>query len=81
MPYCRSNADLAGKLFEEYCALARNERAFMEQSVKSLALSARAYTRILRLARTVADLEHTERIRVEHLAEAVNCRVLDRERL
>jgi len=41
MPYCRSNADLAGSLFEEHCALGRNERAFMEQSVKSLALSAR----------------------------------------
>ena len=81
MPHCRGNADLAGSLFEEYCVLGRNERAFMEQSVKSLALSARAYTRVLRLARTVADLENEERIRIDHLAEAVNCRVLDRERL
>jgi len=81
VPYCRSNAELAGSLFEEYCVLGQHERAFMEQSVKSLALSARAYTRVLRLARTVADLEGEGYIRLEHLAEAVNCRVLDRERL
>ncbi|MCL2123589.1 MAG: hypothetical protein FWH34_05815, partial [Desulfovibrionaceae bacterium] len=80
-PHCRGNADLAGSLFEEHCVLGRNERAFMEQSVRSLALSARAYTRVLRLARTVADLEGAGRIRIEHLAEAVNCRALDRERL
>jgi len=81
MPHCRSNAELAGGLFEEHCVLGQSERAFMEQSVKSLALSARAYTRILRLARTVADMEGDERILITHLAEAVNCRVLDRERL
>jgi len=53
----------------------------MEQAVTNLALSARAYVRILRLACTIADLEGAGGIRVEHLAEAVNCRVLDRERL
>jgi magnesium chelatase family protein len=81
MTHCRSNADLAGSLFEEHCLLGRNERAFMEQAVTSLALSARAYVRVLRLARTIADLEGEGGIRIEHLAEAVNCRVLDRERL
>jgi magnesium chelatase family protein len=81
MPSCRGNAELTGGLLEKHCVLGANERAFMEQSVRSLALSARAYTRILRLARTVADLEGEERIRIEHLAESVNCRVLDRERL
>jgi magnesium chelatase family protein len=81
MSHCRGNADLAGSLFEEHCAMDRNERAFMEQAVASLALSARAYVRILRLARTIADLDGQDRIRIEHLAEAVNCRVLDRERL
>ena len=57
------------------------EREFMEQAVTSLALSARAYVRILRLARTIADLAGEGRIRIEYLAEAVNCRVLDRARL
>jgi magnesium chelatase family protein len=79
--HCRSNADLAGSLFEEHCFLGRNERAFMEQAVSSLALSARSYVRVLRLARTIADLEAEGGIQIEHLAEAVNCRVLDRERL
>jgi magnesium chelatase family protein len=79
-PSCRTNADLSGSLLEEHCALKTGERTFMERAVRGLALSARAYTRILRLARTIADLESSESIRTEHLAEAVNCRVLDRER-
>jgi magnesium chelatase family protein len=81
LPHCRSNADLAGSLFEEHCVLAKRARAFMAHAAASRALSARAYVRILRLARTVADLEGEEGIRLAHLAEAVNCRVLDRERL
>ena len=80
-PACRVNADLSGGLLEEFCALDAAGRSFMEQVVHSLALSARAYTRILRLARTVADLAAEERLTVGHLAEAVNCRTLDRERL
>lgn len=76
---CRCNADLAGADFERWCATDREGRAFMEQAVKSLYLSARAYTRVLRIARTIADLEGEESIRPEFLAEAVNCRVLDRE--
>ncbi len=78
---CRGNAELSGSLLETHCAPDAQGRAFMERAVKSLALSARAYTRILRLARTIADLEGCERLAVEHLAEAVNFRVLDRERL
>ena len=78
---CCCNAELAGSLLEQYCALRREEQAFMKQTVKALALSARSYTRILRLARTIADIEGTERIELVHLAEAVNCRVLDREHI
>ena len=51
----------------------------MEQAVKSLHLSARSYTRVLRIARTIADLEDVDDIATEHLAEAVNCRVMDRD--
>lgn len=76
-PY-RCNADLSGEGLEKWCAIDRDGRAFMEQAVRSLHLSARAYTRILRIARTIADLEGQTDIAPAHLAEAVNCRVLDR---
>ena len=76
---CRLNADLNGKLLEEHCALGRPEQAFLRQAMRALALSARAYTRILRISRTIADLDNAAAIRVEHLAEAVNCRTLDRK--
>ncbi len=74
----RCNADLSGRMLEEYCDPGRDGHAFLKEAVTALHLSARAYTRILRIARTVADLEDTPRLTVAHLAEAVNCRVLDR---
>ena len=78
-PYCRTNADLAGGLLERYCRLGGQEQAFLREAVQRLALSARAYTRILRISRTIADLSGAEHIAVSHLAEAIGCRVLDRE--
>lgn len=75
---CRTNADLSGRELERHCRLEPSGRAFLEQAVKSLHLSARAYTRVLRIARTIADLEGAPDIAVPHLAEAVNCRALDR---
>lgn len=77
----KTNAELSGSLLERYCTLGSQEKHFLERTVQALALSARAYTRILRIARTIADLEKQINLRVEHLAEAVNCRTLDRERL
>ncbi len=76
----RVNADLAGRLLEQHCALGPQEHAFLGAAVDKLALSARAYTRILRIARTIADLAAAPALRLEHLAEAVNCRALDRQR-
>lgn len=75
---CRCNADLTGKLLEKHCRLDTAGREFLGEAVSALALSARAYTRILRIARTIADMEGADAIAVSHLAEAVNCRVLDR---
>jgi magnesium chelatase family protein len=77
---CRTNAGLSGSLLEKHCVLGREEHDFLGRAVQNLALSARSYTRILRVARTIADLERAPAIRLEHLAEAVNCRVLDRAR-
>ena len=79
VPYCRTNADLSGSLLEKHCCMGAPERAFLREAVQRLALSARAYTRILRISRTIADLAGSESIGVPHLAEAIGCRVLDRE--
>ena len=73
------NSDLSGRSLERYCALGEAEHAFLEQAVKTLALSARAYTRILRISRTIADLEGTDVLTTAHLAEAINYRTLDRQ--
>ncbi len=78
---CRANADLCGAMLDEHCALDAECRQFLGLAAERLALSARAYTRILRIARTIADIEGCPSIELPHLAEAVNCRVLDRERL
>ncbi len=78
---CRINADLAGALLEEHCRLGAEEHDFLREAVQALALSARAYTRILRISRTIADLEQAGSLSVAHLAEAINCRVLDREQV
>ena len=75
---CRCNADLGGFLLERYCALDAAGHALMEQAVRALGLSARAYTRVLRLARTIADLEGKDAIAPVHVAEAISLRVLDR---
>jgi magnesium chelatase family protein len=77
-PRCRTNADLSGDLLETFCSPDAEGRAFLGKAVTSLALSARAYTRILRIARTIADMEGEKNIATPHLAEAVNCRFLDR---
>ena len=75
---CRANADLVGDALETFCRLDADGRAFLGRAVTALGLSARAYTRILRIARTIADMEEAPVIATPHIAEAVNCRSLDR---
>ena len=65
-------------MLEEHCRLGNAEQEFLGRAVETLALSARAYTRILRVARTIADLDGAKDIALAHLAEAISCRVLDR---
>lgn len=76
-----TNADLSGKSLELHCKIGTESKNFLKQAVQNLGLSARAYTRILRIARTIADLEEAGHIDIQHLAEAVSCRALDRERI
>ena len=63
----------------DFCPLPPSCRDFMEKTIENLGLSARAYHRILKLARTIADLDGTEEIKMEHLMEASRYRLLDRK--
>lgn len=74
----RCNAALSGALLEKYCPLDSSGHALMEAAVTRLALSARSCARVLRMARTIADLDNAANIAAGHLAEAVALRVLDR---
>lgn len=72
------NSELQGRLLKQFCQLNEDGHNFLEDAVTALGLSARAYTRILRLSRTIADLEGCDNIKVEHLAEAVAYRQVER---
>ncbi|WP_419784510.1 YifB family Mg chelatase-like AAA ATPase [Maridesulfovibrio sp.] len=74
-----TNSELSGSSLEKFCKIGEAEHGFLEQAVRSLGLSARAYTRILRISRTIADLAGAEMIQVAHLAEAINYRSMDRQ--
>lgn len=75
-----SNAQLKQRHIKKYCVLDKNGQELIEQAMTRLGLSARAYGRILRVARTIADLAGSERIEAPHLAEAIQYRSLDRQR-
>ena len=64
---------------EKYCGLGREEENYIKDVFDRLDLSARAFHRTLKTARTIADLAGSENIRKEHLAEAVGYRVTDRK--
>ena len=70
----RCNAQLSGKLLRRFCALEPREKSFLRQAADRLHLTARAYDRSLKLARTIADLEGQEQIHLPHLAEAMQHR-------
>ncbi len=74
-----TNAQLGGQWLQRFCPLGEPEHAFLETAVSNLGLSARAFTRILRIARTIADLSGDTTLAVPHLAEAINYRSLDRQ--
>ena len=74
-----SNSELTPRLINKFCKLGENEKILLQDAFKKLGLSARAYGRILKLARTIADLEACEEIKTHHLAEAIQYRSLDRK--
>ena len=72
------NAQMNTRQIKAYCAIDADCRQLLESAIATLALSARAYHRILKIARTLADISGKESIREEHIAEAIQYRSLDR---
>jgi magnesium chelatase family protein len=75
--YC--NAMMPSNMVKEICVINEAGRALLKTAMERLGLSARAYDRILKVSRTIADLAGTDDIKIEHLAEAIQYRSLDRE--
>jgi magnesium chelatase family protein len=73
------NAKMSPKMTKEYCLLSEEASGLLKMSFDKLGLSARAYDKILRIARTIADLEESENIEFAHVAEAIQYRSLDRK--
>ena len=73
------NAQMSRKQVEQYCRISVEGEDLLKRAMERLGLSARAYDRILKVARTIADLEESPEIEIEHLSEAINFRSLDRD--
>lgn len=73
------NAQMSTSLIRKHCQLSSQGQTLLKNAMDKLGLSARAYDRILKVARTIADLDQSQDIRTEHLAEAIQYRSLDRE--
>ncbi len=74
-----SNSELTPNLIEKYCKLGVKESEMLKSAFEKMGFSARAYGRILKVARTIADLDEKENIELKHLAEAINYRSLDKK--
>ena len=73
------NAQMSSKQIRQFCKLNSDCMNLLKNSVEELGLSARAHDKVLRLARTIADLDSSAEIEFHHLSEAINYRVLDRD--
>lgn len=73
------NSQLSAAQIEKYCPLGDMEKAILKNAFDTLNFSARAYHKLLKLARTIADLDNSENIQINHIAEAIQLRNLDRK--
>ncbi len=78
-PGVYSNAQMSSKQLKEICVIDKVGQNLLKAAMEKLNLSARAYDRILKVSRTIADLVNSDDIKAEHLAEAIQYRSLDRE--
>ncbi len=78
-PDLHCNAQMESKMVRQVCKISEAGQILLKKAMEKLGLSARAYDRILKVARTIADLAGKEDIQIEHLAEAIQFRSLDRE--
>ena len=73
-----TNSQMPNRLVKQHCQLDGQAEAILEQAMQGLALSARAYNKVLKVARTIADIEGQANIGVDHVSEAIQYRSLDR---
>lgn len=76
-----SNSEMTQRDIKKYCVLEDDSKKLLETAIEKLGLSARAYNRILKVARTIADLENSPNIVAQHIAEAVQYRSMDRHQV
>jgi len=74
-----SNAQMSSKQVREFCKINDSGLSLLKTAMQKLNLSARAYDKILKVSRTIADLDNSAVIKTEHIAEAINYRNLDRD--
>jgi magnesium chelatase family protein len=72
------NAQMNHKQIKKFCGLSQESKTLLKKAIDDLGLSARGYDKVLKLSRTIADLDHKEHIETHHLAEAIQYRSLDR---
>lgn len=74
-----SNSELNNRLIAKYCKVDAQGKTLLKSAFENLNLSARAYNKILKISRTIADLDKSENIKASHIAEAIQYRALDRK--